>query len=189
MGYPITGATKEAYDKTSIESSGTRPFPFVSGKWTNHTAEVVSVETQSDQSGNGNDQIVIKARNGQHECRLYVSLDPTITGPNCKNVSEQIQKNMDRLLKVGKALDIIGWKGQVAEIEPRFFVKAEGKIIEIGIQGAVNPDGSPKMNQKGYQTINTSFSGIAKALLPVVEPVGTVSGSTAKPSYADDIPF
>lgn len=195
MGYPITGATREAYDKTSTEASGMRPFPFVSGKWTNYTAEVVSVETAIDQSGNGNDQIVVKARNGQHECRLYVSLDPSITGPNCKNVPEQVQKNVDRLLKVGKALEIISFKGQSAEIEPGLFRKAEGKLIEIGVQGAVNQDGTPKMNTKGYQVINTSFSGLAKALVPVVEPVGVVAASSGAPAtppktnYDDDIPF
>ncbi len=200
MGIPISGATREDFDKTKTES-GAKPFPFVTGKWTNYTAQVVAVDISIDDSGNGNDQIVIRARNGEYESRIYISLDPKQVGPNCQNVAEQVQKNIDRLLKVGKALEIITWKGNTPEIEPTLFKKAVGKLIEIGVQGAADQYGQPKKNQRGYQIINTSFSGIARELLPVVAPSGhqaspqRPTGSTPPPPPSaggygdDDIPF
>jgi len=194
MGYIINGATKEALAATKTESSS-KPFPFLpGGKWANYTARVVKVEEAIDATGNGNDQIMVRVQNGEYECRLYVSIDPSRVGPNCQNVQETIQRNLDRLLKLGKALDIIVTRGNNLEIEPKAFDKAIGKIVSIGVAGAVE-NGRPKLNAKNYQIINTSFVGLAPELLPVAVPTwaqGAASqGSTA--SVQDfggaDIPF
>lgn len=187
MSYPIPGATRQDYESASVEAS-TRPFPYVTGKWTNHTAEVAALDVQIDQSGAGNDQIVIKARNGEYESRIYISLDPRQVGPNCADQQAQIQKNVDRLLKVGKALEIIGWKGNDPVIDPKLFKNAVGKIIEIGIQGAADASGYPKENKRGYQILNTSFSGIAQALKPVVAPHEETKPKTTA-GYDDEVPF
>lgn len=189
MGIPIPGATREDFDKTKTET-GSKPFPFITNKWTNYTAEVSLVEIATDQSGNGNDQLVIRAKNGEYECRIYVNLDPNHVGPACTNVTEQVQKNIDRLLKVGKCLEIITWKGNTPEIEPKLFKQATGKIIEIGIQGAVDQYGQPKKNQKGYQVINTTFGGLARELKPVVVVSSPATSQTpAQNNFPEDIPF
>lgn len=180
MGIPIPGATREDFDKTRTES-GSKPFPHLSGKWTNHTAQVASVEISVDQK-NGNDQLVIRARNGEYECRIYVGLDPNRVGPDCQDINQAVQSNIDRLLKVGKCLEIITWKGNTPEIEPKLFKQATGKLIEFGIQGAVDKYGRPKINDRGYQSINTSFSGIARELRDVVTPTGAGSASPAHPA-------
>lgn len=185
MGIPIPGATREAFEATRTATSS-KPFPFVSGKWTNHTAEVASVEISHDESGRGNDQVVVRARNGEHECRIYVSLDPNQVGPNTPNPQEAIQRNVDRLMKLGKVLDVAVWKGNAMEIEPKLFPKAVGKVIEIGIQGAVDrTTRQPLMNKKGYQIINTTLSGAARELRPVVQMVA----SEPAPAVTGDIPF
>jgi len=171
MGIPIPGTSREHYDATKTES-GSKPFPFLSGKWVNYTAEVVSVELSVDQSGKGNDQMVIKAANDGYECRIFISLDPNQVGPMCQNREKAIQGNIDRLLKAGKVLDVITWKGNSPEIEPKLFPKAKGRLISFGISGALDQYNRPKVNAKGYQQINTSLNGLAKVLEPVVLPAG-----------------
>lgn len=171
MGIPIPGATREQYEATKTEAGG-RPFPFVPKTWTNYTAKVDEVTLQADQNGNGNDQMVIRASNGGYAVRLYISLDPSQVGPNCTDRDKAVQGNLDRLLKAGKALDVIVAGPRGVEIEPKRFPQATGKIISFGISGAVNQDGSQKMNQKGYPVPNTSLNGTVPALLPVTEPSG-----------------
>jgi hypothetical protein len=200
MGIPIPGATRAQFEATKTEG-GSKPFPFVSKAWTNHTAKVSEVTLQADTSGNGNDQMVIRASNEGHEVRLYVSLDPNKVGPGCTDVQKAIQGNVDRLLKAGKCLGLIAWQGNTPTIEPSLFAQAKGKVISFGISGAVDQYGRPKVNAKGYQTINTSLNGLAPELTPVVAPSGYQAAGRAAaggpppppPSEAEyggsDIPF
>jgi hypothetical protein len=206
MGIPIHGITREVYDATPTETTGgSRPFPF-NEEWHNYTARVDEVSIAIDQNGGGNDQLLIRASNGNYAVRFYLNLDPSILGDNFQgNRDEAIQKNLDKLVFAAKCLDLAVWGNRGMEIEPKRFGQAENKVITFGIVQSLDRNGMPKKNQKGYPVAATRFGGLAKALEPVVEPAGyqapapprqqaasgpaPVQRPLAGVSAPDDIPF
>lgn len=193
MGIPIPGANRAQFDSTTTEAAtGTRPFPFIAGKWLNYTARVDEVSIAPDNSGAGNDQLLIKASNGAYAVRFYLNLDPSNLGPTFSgNRDEATQKNLDRLTKAAKCLDIATWTARGMEIEPKQFHKAEGKIISFGIIHATNQaTGKPAFNAKGYPKPSTNFNGLHRVqeLEPVVEPLGFQQQSPAPSQGSRPLP-
>ena len=197
MGIPIPGITREQLEGTSAEA-GLRVFPFVTGKWINHTAEVVSIEVLQ---GQHTDLLIIKGRNGEYGVRISVQLDPEFVSNDFgQDVSKLVERNKDRLLKVLKAFDLAVYKGKNVEVEPSRFPKAVGKVFSFSIQGAEEGH-RPKLNDKGWQMTNISFKGLTSELLPVTVPenaatkpvrtcaTNVVDGNASEFDDSDDIPF
>jgi hypothetical protein len=193
MGIPIPSITREELEATNGEA-GLRLFPFVSGKWTAHTAEVVSVEVME---GKLTDFLVVKGRNGEYGVRIAVQLDPDhISNDYGQDTTKQKERNKDKLLKLLAAFGLAVFKGSRVELDPSRFPKTVGRVFSFSIQGAED-GGRPKMNERGYQVVNTSFKGTVAALLPVVVPdaaspepsVSSTATNTASAECDDDIPF
>jgi hypothetical protein len=190
----IPGVTKGQYDETTGEA-GLRPFPYVSGRWTAQTAEVVGLEIFE---GEATDYLVIKGKNGEYGVRISVPLDPTFIPADYGNKDKQIEKNVNKLLKVLKAFDLATIRGDGVLLEPSRFAGAIGKVFSFSIQGAMVGN-MPKFTDRGYQRLNVSFKGAVPELLPVTIPPfasessvnGCALNSTTVTASDDDavIPF
>jgi hypothetical protein len=179
MGILIRDITREEYDGCNPDAPTGKPFPFNHREWVNHTAEIMDISIKIDNnSGYGNDQLVIQGRNGEYACQVYLSLDPTITSPNCKDVNKQIKTNQTRLLKAVKGLGIGVFTSRGLEVEERLLKKAIGKYFSFGIIGQTE-NGAPKVNAKGYKQFKTIFGGTTLALLPVPPPIQTPAAEQA----------
>jgi len=193
MGIPIPNISRQDVEGTSSQA-GLKMFPFLSGRWTNHTAEVTAVEVMQ---GKQTDFLIVKGKNGEYGIRVSVQLDTDFIAHDYgQDVEKQRERNKERLLKVLAAFDLAAFKGERVELDPGRFQKAIGKAFGFSIMGAVE-NGRPKMNDKGYQATNVSFKGLVAAVTPVAAP--DVVGETTTAScpagasgtdYADDdIPF
>lgn len=179
---PIQGANKATYDSTTTDAKSSKgPFPFNANTWSNYTATVTEVTLQIDESEDQNDQIVVKAENGNYGVRFYVGVDPLKVGPNCTDVPKAVSKNLDKLLLIGKALGILVTKGESVSIDTSKFPQAAGKVIAFGIIQAQDRNRQPKVNAKGYAVPAVIFNGLAQKMVPVIAPVTT-------PPTDEDIP-
>jgi hypothetical protein len=191
---PIPGVTREQFDET-VGDAGLRPFPYVSGRWTPQTAEVVGIEIfQGDQT----DFLIVKGKNGEYGVRITVGLDPTFVQTSYGDRDKQIERNTNKLLKILKAFDLATFKGNGVLLEPSRFAGAIGRPFGFSIQGAVSGN-APKLNDKGYQRLNVSFKGAVPELLPPTVPPDAANGKlpntcalnsgTVTADDGDDMPF
>ena len=166
----IPGVTKSEVEGTAGEA-GLKPFPFVTGRWINHTAEVTAIELFE---GDKTDYLIIKGKNNEYGVRISVQLDPTfIANDFGQDTAKQVARNKDKLLKVLAAFNLAIYKGNDVLLAPIRFSTAIGKVFAFSIQGV------GKANERGYEMYNISFKGTVTDLLPVVVPEGAGS----------DVPF
>ena len=166
MSYPIPFVTREHLEEPSPRA-GLRCFPFASGRWVTHTAQVVSIEIVK---GRLTDFLVVKGRNGQHGVRISVSLEPSYApNANGQDKDQLTAKNTERLVRILKAFGLAVFDDGGAWLEPVRFDSAVGEVFSFSIIGATE-DGLPKYNDRGHQRTYVAFRGLAPMLLPVAVP-------------------
>ena len=165
MSYPLN-ITRKQFE----EPKGLKCFPFASGRWVTHFAEVVGIEISH---GKVTDFLVIKGQNKQGDTgygvRISVSLNPNFVPNDWQDREGQIARNAERLTKILKAFDLAVFDDSGAWLLPERFDSAIGKVFSFSIIGA-EMDGQPVYTDRGHQKTFVAFRGIANTLLPVVMP-------------------
>jgi hypothetical protein len=191
---PIAGFTKEEFD-SFVPPTGPKgeTFPFITGKWKNHTAQVAAVTIQPDNYSQGNDQLVICARNGDYVAYIYANINVNHVSQYAKDPAAQVAKNKEKLMRIMKDLNIVKFSGSQPFIDADLFPQAIGKIIGIGIYGATGDDGNQKYSTKGYPTAYVTFGGLEPKLEAVIDdgltPVARPQANYAEAPAAPTAPW
>jgi len=158
----IPGMTQDALLNTSTAptgGSGLRPFPCDGFGFIKQTGVVLKCEIKSFKEGE--DTLSILIGNGQYGGEVLINLDPSLTGPGCKDVAKQQQNNLETLVK---AISLLGAhtneKLDTAKLE-----KAHGMAVQI----SVKHNGFREKDGKHYHKISIYLDGAVPEMLPVIE--------------------